>query len=46
VQKKLQDVAKRICAEFGGEDKIVLLTREGKLGLGSAYAFGLKYARF
>ncbi|CAK5039310.1 unnamed protein product [Meloidogyne enterolobii] len=31
-----QDIAKKLCNEFGN-DKIILLTREGKLGLGSAY---------
>ncbi|KAA6395344.1 MAG: putative Dolichol-phosphate mannosyltransferase, partial [Streblomastix strix] len=36
VAKKLQNVFK---------DKIVLLSREGKLGLGSAYIFGLKQAQ-
>ncbi|KAF7635209.1 Dolichol-phosphate mannosyltransferase subunit 1 [Meloidogyne graminicola] len=40
-----QDVAKKLCAEFNGKNKIILLTREGKLGLGSAYVFGLKQAR-
>ncbi|KAL7070644.1 hypothetical protein ACQ4LE_010153 [Meloidogyne hapla] len=39
-----QDIAKKLCNEFGN-DKIILLTREGKLGLGSAYVFGLKQAR-
>uniref|UniRef100_A0A915N6V8 Dolichol-phosphate mannosyltransferase subunit 1 n=2 Tax=Meloidogyne javanica TaxID=6303 RepID=A0A915N6V8_MELJA len=38
------DIAKKLCNEFGN-DKIILLTREGKLGLGSAYVFGLKQAR-
>ncbi|KAK6038143.1 hypothetical protein COOONC_24352 [Cooperia oncophora] len=39
-----QEVAERIRKEYGSE-KIVLKPREGKLGLGTAYIHGLKYAR-
>lgn len=38
------DVAKKLQKEYG-EDKIVLKPRSGKLGLGTAYVHGLKYAR-
>uniref|UniRef100_A0A0K0D8X7 Dolichol-phosphate mannosyltransferase subunit 1 n=1 Tax=Angiostrongylus cantonensis TaxID=6313 RepID=A0A0K0D8X7_ANGCA len=38
------EVAVKLRDEFG-EDKIVLRPREGKLGLGTAYIHGLKYAR-
>lgn len=40
-----QEIARKLCAEFDEHNKIVLLTREAKLGLGSAYVFGLRYAR-
>uniref|UniRef100_A0A183C3F3 Dolichol-phosphate mannosyltransferase subunit 1 n=1 Tax=Globodera pallida TaxID=36090 RepID=A0A183C3F3_GLOPA len=39
-----QDIAKRLQDEFGRE-KLKLLTRKGKLGLGSAYVYGLKHAQ-
>ncbi|KAK6009078.1 ribosomal protein L5 [Ostertagia ostertagi] len=39
-----QEVAERLRSEYGSE-KIVLKPREGKLGLGTAYIHGLKYAR-
>uniref|UniRef100_W6NDP0 Dolichol-phosphate mannosyltransferase subunit 1 n=1 Tax=Haemonchus contortus TaxID=6289 RepID=W6NDP0_HAECO len=39
-----QNVAERLRLEYG-ENKIVLKPREGKLGLGTAYIHGLKYAR-
>ncbi|EPB71482.1 hypothetical protein ANCCEY_09419, partial [Ancylostoma ceylanicum] len=39
-----QEVAERLQKEYG-EDKIILKPREGKLGLGTAYIHGLKYAR-
>ncbi|KAL3090921.1 hypothetical protein niasHS_007296 [Heterodera schachtii] len=39
-----QEVAKSLQKEFGA-GRIKLLTREGKLGLGSAYVFGLKQAQ-
>ncbi|KAH7721899.1 dolichol Phosphate Mannosyltransferase family member [Aphelenchoides avenae] len=38
------EVAKKLQKEYG-EDKIVLKPRSGKLGLGTAYVHGLKYAR-
>lgn len=38
------EVAKRLQAELGNS-KIVLKPREGKLGLGTAYVHGLKFAR-
>ncbi|CAI4226846.1 unnamed protein product [Auanema sp. JU1783] len=37
------DIAKNLQREYG-EDKIILHQRPGKLGLGTAYAAGLKYA--
>ena len=37
-------VAERLQKAFG-EDKIVLKPRAGKLGLGTAYLHGLKFAR-
>ncbi|PIO62534.1 glycosyltransferase, group 2 family protein [Teladorsagia circumcincta] len=39
-----QEVAERLRSEYGSE-KIVLKPRQGKLGLGTAYIHGLKYAR-
>jgi dolichol-phosphate mannosyltransferase len=39
-----QDVVKELQKAYG-DDKIRLLTRSGKLGLGSAYKYGLKYAK-
>ncbi|KAL6740577.1 hypothetical protein Aduo_013921 [Ancylostoma duodenale] len=39
-----QEVAERLQKEYG-EVKIILKPREGKLGLGTAYIHGLKYAR-
>ena len=44
---KIKEMAKKLRAEFGEgkKEKVRLLTREGKLGLGSAYAYGLRYAR-
>jgi dolichol-phosphate mannosyltransferase len=38
------DVAKEL-QKLYGEDKVVLKPRSGKLGLGTAYIHGLKYAR-
>lgn len=38
-----QEVVRRLQAHFGNE-KLLLKTRPQKLGLGSAYQFGLKYA--
>ena len=38
------DVAKKL-QKLYGEDKIVLKPREAKLGLGTAYIHGLKFAR-
>jgi len=38
------DVAKKL-QRWLGQDKIVLLPRQGKLGLGTAYVHGLKHAR-
>jgi dolichol-phosphate mannosyltransferase len=38
------EVAKRLQAELG-ESKVVLKPRAGKLGLGTAYVHGLKFAR-
>ena len=38
------DVAKQL-QKIYGESKLVLKPREGKLGLGSAYVHGLKFAR-
>jgi dolichol-phosphate mannosyltransferase len=43
-QDGTQDVAKQL-QKLYGEDRIVLKTREGKLGLGTAYIYGLKFAR-
>uniref|UniRef100_A0A914EBX0 Dolichol-phosphate mannosyltransferase subunit 1 n=1 Tax=Acrobeloides nanus TaxID=290746 RepID=A0A914EBX0_9BILA len=39
-----QDIAKQLIKEFG-EEKIILKPREGKLGLGTAYIHGMKFAR-
>lgn len=41
---KTLEVAERLQKEYGSE-KIVLKPRSGKLGLGTAYVHGLKYAR-
>ncbi|CAK0786491.1 Dolichol-phosphate mannosyltransferase subunit 1 [Coccomyxa viridis] len=38
-----QEIAKRLQAAYGSE-RIVLRTRPGKLGLGTAYVYGLKHA--
>ncbi|CAD5226732.1 unnamed protein product [Bursaphelenchus xylophilus] len=38
------DVAKKLVEEFGS-DKIILKSRPGKLGLGSAYGEGIKHAK-
>ncbi|CAD5218988.1 unnamed protein product [Bursaphelenchus okinawaensis] len=38
------EVAKKLQAEYG-EDKIVLKSRPGKLGLGTAYREGIKFAK-
>lgn len=41
-QDGTQDVAKQLI-EIYGNDRIILKTRSGKLGLGTAYIFGLQY---
>uniref|UniRef100_A0A5S6QYF8 Dolichol-phosphate mannosyltransferase subunit 1 n=1 Tax=Trichuris muris TaxID=70415 RepID=A0A5S6QYF8_TRIMR len=38
-----QEVAKQLQGIYG-EERVLLLTRPGKLGLGTAYAYGLKHA--